>query len=50
MVIFDILVHFNNIGTNIQDFHKPNFGFNSNLLSFFIPLKYSKVLNCQHIL
>jgi hypothetical protein len=34
MVIFVILADFSNFGTNAQNFHNTNFGFNPNILSF----------------
>jgi hypothetical protein len=43
-VIFIILANFLYFGTNTQNFHNTNFGFNSIILSFFIPFIHSKVL------
>jgi hypothetical protein len=42
--IFVILADFSYFGTNAQNFHNTNFGFNSIIFSFVIPFIHSKVL------
>jgi hypothetical protein len=41
---FVILADFSYFGTNAQNFHNTNFGFNSIIFSFVIPFIHSKVL------